>query len=107
MTNQQNKNAKKRDDTLEHLAIPLFASMQIERQDEIQFALSVYKKIIEITNLSDDQPKNYYYSQFLLLKFIEERSLYHYSQNKSSASADDDEKIQVMKKNKEKFDLLS
>ena len=41
------------------------------------------------------------------MKFIEERSLFHYSQNKSSASAEDDEKIQNMKKNKEKFELLS
>jgi hypothetical protein len=53
LTNQGSK-GKKRDDTLEHLAIPLFSSIQIERQDEMQFALSVYKKIIEITNLSDD-----------------------------------------------------
>jgi hypothetical protein len=31
LTNQGAKNSKKRDDTLEHLAIPLFSSMQIER----------------------------------------------------------------------------
>jgi len=45
---------KKRDDTLEHIAIPLFSSIKIERKEELKLAVSIYKKIIEITNLADD-----------------------------------------------------
>jgi hypothetical protein len=55
LTNQQNnKNTKKRDDTLEHIAIPLFSSIKIERKEELKLAVSIYKKIIELTNLAAD-----------------------------------------------------
>jgi len=89
MTNQQ-KVSKKRDETLEHLAIPLFNSIKIERQNDLSFAYAVHRKIIEISNLADDQPKNYFYSQFLLNKFIEDREMHLHAQTKGS---EDDERI--------------
>lgn len=55
LTNQaSNKNSKKRDDTLELLAIPVFNSIKIERLNDIELALSIYNKMVEITNLADD-----------------------------------------------------
>lgn len=55
LTNQAaNKSSKKRDDTLELLAIPVFNSIKIERLNDIELALSIYNKMVEITNLADD-----------------------------------------------------
>lgn len=55
LTNQgANKNSKKRDDTLELLAIPVFNNIKIERIHDIELALSIYNKMVEITNLADD-----------------------------------------------------
>ena len=72
ITNQV-RNMKKRDDTLELLAIPIMNQIKIEREDDLKFAIEIYKKICEVSNLSDDLPKNYFFSQFCLIKYNDER----------------------------------
>lgn len=69
------KNSCKRDDTLEQIAIPNLTRIYVEREDEVKLAHQILTQIMEISNLADDLPKNYFFSQFLLINYLNDRKI--------------------------------
>ena len=60
----------KNDHTLEYLAIPQFHKLPIERQDFGLFALRLKEIVTDLTHKTEEKPKNYYFTQYLLSRFI-------------------------------------
>ena len=54
------------------MAFPALNFIKIERQDFVGLAKQIMSKLKELTNVSDDHPKNYFYSLFMLDKYINE-----------------------------------
>ena len=55
---------------MEYLAVPSLNDLQIERDNVIDFAENLLRKVAAITNLTDAKPQNFFYSQFLIDMFI-------------------------------------
>ena len=61
---------EKSDHTLEFLAIPQFDTLPIERVDFGTFALRLKSIVTDLTLKTEEKPKNYYFTQYLLSRFI-------------------------------------
>lgn len=55
---------------LEILAVPSLSKLPLERDNPVQFAKRLKQIIGEMTQLNEEKPKNYYFTQFLLARFI-------------------------------------
>ena len=60
----------KSDHTLEFLAIPQFLQLPIERLDFGSFATRLKEIVTDLTLKTEEKPKNYYFTQYLLSRFI-------------------------------------
>jgi hypothetical protein len=58
------------DNTLELLAVPCLSKLPLERDNSIAFAIKLKEIISEKTHLNEAKPKNFYFVQFLLARFI-------------------------------------
>ena len=58
------------DNTLELLAAPILYKQPIERTNYVAFAQNLKKIIYELSHLSEEKPKNFYFVIFLLYRFI-------------------------------------
>ncbi len=56
LTNIQKYKSQQQDNTLELLTIPSLNDLQIERENVINFAQELLKKIGTMTNLTDQKP---------------------------------------------------
>lgn len=59
-----------RDTTLEFLAFPTLKQLPIERRNFVEFAEFLKILVFETFQKTEEKPKNYYYSGFLLSKVI-------------------------------------
>ena len=60
----------KRDNTLELLAVPNFKNMQLERTEYVVFAKCLAERVHTLSLETEERPKNFYFSSFLLSRFI-------------------------------------
>lgn len=58
------------DNTLELLAAPILNKLPIERTNQILFASHLKVIITELSHLSEEKPKNFFFALFLLHRFI-------------------------------------
>jgi len=65
-----NGDKNKRDFTLELLAVPIFGKIPLERTKDVEFACCLKNKVFEMTLETEEKPKNYYFTQFLLNMYI-------------------------------------
>jgi hypothetical protein len=61
---------QKRDNTLEILAFPYLERLTLERKNMAQFAAKMKDTVLEVTMRTEEKPKNYFYTLFLLNKVI-------------------------------------
>lgn len=59
-----------RDSTLEFLACPSLKNFPIERKNFVSFADNLKDVVMDICMRSEEKPKNYFYTAFLLNKII-------------------------------------
>ncbi len=63
-------NTQNVDNTLELLAVPCLRKLPLERDNSVAFAIKLKVIIGEETLLNEAKPKNFYFVQFLLARFI-------------------------------------
>jgi len=61
---------QKRDNTLELLAVPTFNNMPIEREYFTDFAKALLDIVTSMALTTEDRPKDFFFTQFLLTRFI-------------------------------------
>ena len=60
------KSKQGRDNTLDLLVVPIFKIMPVERKDFVVFANNVALRVENLGMETEDRPKNFYYTLFLL-----------------------------------------
>ena len=60
----------KSDNTLEVLAIPSFSQLPIEMESALNFAQNLHGIVTELTQKTEEHPKNFYFTRYLLHQFI-------------------------------------
>ena len=71
------------------MALPILNAIKIERHNFVDLAGRLYLLVKDTLVLSNDVPKNYYYSQFLLDQFIKEQNL-KIAQSSNAANREDE-----------------
>ena len=61
----------KSESTLEGLAVPSFTKLPIEVEDHLSFAQNLHEILTDLTNRTEEKPKNFYFTLYLLRCFIE------------------------------------
>lgn len=61
----------KPENTLETLAVPSFAKLPIETQDFLAFAKNLNEVLTDLTNKTEEKPKSFYFTLYLLSQFID------------------------------------
>ena len=78
LTNMKYKEREqgKPENTLEVLAVPSFAKLPIETkepQDFLAFAQNLNEILTDLTNKTEERPKSFYFTLYLLNQFIESK----------------------------------
>ena len=61
----------KSENTLEVLAVPSFSQLPIETQNHLAFAENLNEIVTDLTMKTEEKPKNFYFTLYLLSRFIE------------------------------------
>lgn len=58
--------ANRSDNTLEVLAIPSFSQLPIDMESPLDFARNLHGIVTELTQKTEELPKNFYFTMYLL-----------------------------------------
>ena len=76
LTNMKYKEREgKTESTLEVLAVPSFSKLPIEMEDHLSFAKNLQEILNELTAKTEEKPKSFYFTLYLLSRFIETQKL--------------------------------
>lgn len=61
----------KSESTLEALAVPSFETLPVETSDHLAFAQNLNNIVTDLTMKTEEKPKNFYFTLYLLNRYIE------------------------------------
>ena len=72
LTNMKYKEREnKMENTLEVLAVPSFSKLPIQTEDFLTFAQNLNEIVTDLTMKTEEKPKSFYFTLYLLSRFIE------------------------------------